>query len=753
MARRHPFRRQRAAISRRQLLIGGGVGAGLLIAWGLWPRSYRPSLNAAPGETVMGAWLKIDAKGQVIVAVPQAELGQGVYTLLPQILAGELGADWRTVAVQPAPISPLYANSMLAEAWLENGFVEMLGGIGDWAKREYAVRGAMMLTGGGTSVRMFGNAYREAGAAARVLLTKAAAARWGVGWESLDIRNGLVTDGKRVLRLGELAEDAAGHSLPDILPLRQGDDDVLAGTEAPRLDLPAKVDGSANYAADIRLPDMVFASIRQGPIGNSTLTKIDEAAARKVTGFLKTVRTDRWVAVAGTNWWAANKALDALDPEFNVAGPLVSSERIARALEGAFAGRTARRIVEQGDLASVFDGAHLIGAEYRVAPALHLAMEPMAATARVSDAGAEVWMPTQAPAFARAAIARALDMGEEDVTLYPLMAGGSFDRRFDADPGVQAALVARDLGRPVQLMWSRAEDVIQDRPRPAAIARMTARIGHGGVVSGWAAKIACASAGPESWARFAGGASAHEASAGPGAKADRLAVSGAQPPYAIRNVAIDHYPCDTGLHNGLWRANGDGLTCFFNECFIDELASVAGIEAVSFRMQMLGGNPRLAHCLSTVAALGGWQGGISGSGQGIACHATGGSMIAVLVEASLSGGRITVPRIVAAVDCGAQVNPEIVRQQVEGGLIFGLASATGASVGYEGGLPVSARFGEMGLPRLADIGEVTVQIIPSVAAPGGISEIGVPAMAPALANALHTLTGGRYRTLPLMGDE
>jgi isoquinoline 1-oxidoreductase beta subunit len=739
------------AVSRRRLLVvGGGAAAGLLIGWSLWPRSYTPNLNVAPGEQALGAFLKIDRSGQVVVIVPQAELGQGVTTLLPQILADELGADWRTVGVQPAPISPLYANTLLAAEWLDSDWTRLMGGVGARGVQEYARRGAVMLTGGSTSVRMFHDAYRDAGAAARVLLCKAAAARWGVAWESCDIQDGLVTDGQRTLRLGELAEQAAGFDLPDILPLRQGQEGRLVGQDLPRIDLPSKVDGSVNYAADIRLPDMVFAAIRQGPIGDARLERIDEAAARAVTGFIGIVRNERWVAVAATNWWAANKALDRLDPVFTLSGPRLSNEGMDEALDAAFAGDRGQRFYATGSLEPVFSGQRLIGADYTVAPALHLAMEPMAATARLRDGIVELWMPTQAPTFARAAIARALDMAENDVMLYPLQAGGSFGRKMEHEAGVQAALIAKQIGRPVQLMWSRLEDIVHDRPRAPARARMVAKLGRSGSIDGWLAKVAAPSALAQTWARIADGADPQQAAHGVGARASRLSVSGMMPPYRMGALAIDHYPVDLPLPAGRWRANADHYAAFFTESFIDELACKAEIEPFSFRMQMLGDQPRLAHCLATATAMGGWRGAAPGSGQGIACHMMSGSCAAVLVEAGIGGGRIHVARMVAVVDCGAQVNPDIAMQQIEGSLVFGLASATGASVDYREGMPARVLMGRMGLPRLADVGEVTVELIRSNAPAGGVGEVAVPPVAPAIANALYTVTGHRYRTLPLV---
>ncbi|EAT07822.1 molybdopterin-dependent oxidoreductase [Sphingobium sp. 10 DY56-G10] len=739
-------------LDRRTLLIGGGAAAGLLLAWGAWPRTYAPNLAAGPTETIVNAFLKIDRSGQIIVVVPQTEMGQGVTTVLPQILADELGADWRTVAVQSAPISPLYANELLAREWLASDWTRLLGDAGRWAIDQYATRSALMLTGGGTSIPMFHDAYRDAGAAARVLLCKAAAARWSIPWESCDIQEGLISDGaQRRMKIGDVAGEAMAFDLPPILPYRQGQDGRLAGQDLARLDTPSKIDGTHNFAADVRLPDMVFASIRQGPIGDATLAGLDDRAASSVTGFLKLVKQDRWVAAVASNWWAANKALDLADPVFTLRGTAVSSEGIDAALEAAFSKSSGRRLYAQGDLEPVFDGATILASEYQVDAALHLAIEPPCATARVTQGGAEIWMATQAPGLARDAIADALGLSREAVTLYPLHAGGSFGRAMDWDVGVQAAMIARDMGRPVQLLWSRLEDVIQDRPSAPARARMAAKVGRNGAIEGWLAKVAAPCAMTQTWARIADGKLPHEAAQDGAESANRLAVAGMVPPYAIPNWAIDHYPAGVGLPLGFMRGNARLHGTFFTESFIDELAHLANIEPMSFRIQMLGGNPRLAHCLTTAAAMGGWQGGVAGSGQGMAAHMINGAYAAVMVEASMSGDRLSVGRIIAAVDAGDPVHPDIARQHIESGLVFGLAFATGASVSYAHGLPTRAILGRMNLPRLADIGEVSVEMIRSTADPAGTSDLVAPLMAPAIANALYTWTGQRIRSLPLVG--
>lgn len=733
-------------LDRRTLLIGGGAGIGLLVAWAVWPRTYLPNLVAAPGETLFGAWLKISTRGQVTVAIPQAELGQGVFTGLAQIVADELGADWRMVGVEAAPLNPLYANSQAAAEL----FAGALGAAPGQLRETHAVRTALVLTGASSSVTTFEARLREAGAAARVMLCKAAARRWGVDWRSCGTANGFVMRDRQRLGFGALAVDAGGESLPAVLPMRGGEANRLTGVELPRLDVPAKVDGSANYAGDIRLPGMVFAALRHGPIGTIRLLRTHDEAARRIRGMKHIVKTDHWVAAVANNWWAAAQALDALAPRFEVTGRLIDTASIETGLGKALDGDGVR-IASAGDLSSVFRGARVVTAEYRVGAALHAAIEPMTATAEWADGRITIWMPTQAPGLARDAVARALGISSGRVTIHAMMAGGSFGAKLEHRVAEQAAIIAQRIGKPVQLTWSRSEDCLQDRYRTPAAGRMTARLGPNGQIAGWLAKIAAPASSRELAGRLMAGDSAVAAALALPAAGDAGAVAGAVPFYRIPNYAVDHHIADTGVPSGHWRGGAHSYTAFFSESFIDELAHVAETEAISFRIGMLGGEPRMARCLSTVASLGGWQGGIAGSGQGVACHAFRGSYIAVLAEASVGADqRVKVERLVAAVDCGRVINPGLVLQQIEGGLIFGMAAAIGGSTGFTENMADVRGFGDLALPSLATVPDITVELIASDADPGGVGELGVPAVGPAIANALQAATGVRLRSLPLV---
>jgi isoquinoline 1-oxidoreductase beta subunit len=729
-------------VSRRQLLIGGGAGLGLYVAWRFWPRSYAPNLRAAEGETLFNAFLKIGRDGHVAVAVPQTELGQGVYTSLPQILADELGADWRTVSVEPAPVSPLYANIMAAEeAADDSGWPEALRGAGRWVARDFATRNALMLTGGSTSVRAFEPRLREAGAAARVMLCMAAAERWGANWEDLETREGFVWRDADRLPFAELAEAAASHRPPTPLAMRDDVEGRLAGQPLPRLDGPSKVDGSALFAADIRCPDMVYAAVRSGPRG-SRLAWVDIAAARPIIGALRVFEEPEWVAAVGTNWWAAHRALEALRPRFDLPLPLADNRSIAAGLNAALDANDDDRVFEAGTLESGFPGASPVEARYEVGLAPAAAIEPLTATARIVGDGIEVYAPSQAPGLARAAIARAAGFAEDRVTFFPTLAGGGYGRKLEMMAIEQAAILAVRMRRPVQLTWSRLQEIQRDSYRPAAQARMTGWMKQGRIEA-WRARIAAPASAAQVAERIgAGGASAN---------ATRAAVAGAVPPYAIPNVFVDHAAADLGIETGLWRGAAHSYTCYFTECFIDELARAAGLEPLAFRNFLLQNNPRLARCLATAAAIGGWDGGPPGSGMGLACHSAFGSHIACLVEVEVgSDQRLRVLRAVAAVDCGRVINPEIVKQQIEGGIVHGVSAAIGRPIEIREGMPTALSIGAYGLPILRDAPDVSVELIESEEAPGGITELGVAPAAPAIANAYFSLSGQRVRRLPIV---
>lgn len=730
--------------SRRKILVGGGAGVGLLVAWGLWPRAYPPNLTVAPGEQAFGAWLKIGRDGIVTVAVPQAEHGQGIATTLAQVVADELGADWRTVAVEPAPISPLYANPVAVDSLFEGAFDRLPAAM----RTEWLRRDRVMLTAGSSSLRMFEGPARAAAATARALMAQAAARRWGVDGSACEARDGFIVHGRQRLRFAELAEAAAHETVPAPLPLGSGGAGRLVGTDVPRLDSPVKVDGSANFTADIRLPDMVHVALRHAPLGRTRAIRIDRAAAMAMPGVVEVIEGDDWVAVAAASWWIAQKGLDALAPRAVSGGPVPSTAGLAQALDAAL-NDDGRTVLTRGDVAEALQGAGLIEASYRIGVGVHAAIEPRAAVAAWGGDGLELWAPTLAPEAARAAAAKAAGVAVDRVILHPMPIGGGFGIGLEQEAVAQAAMIAAKLKRPVNVQWSRADDLRRDAYRAPVEARMAARIDKGRL-TGWRGRIATPATGRALAARVMPAGLVRVGMRGEG-RGDAYAMGGAVPPYAIPALAVHHHIADLPIPTGHVRGGAHVAHCFIVESFVDEAARQAGADPLAWRLGMLGAEPRLARCLSTAASLGGWEGGRAGSGQGVAAHRFRDSAIAVLAEAHRDdAGRPVVDRLVAAVGCGRVVHPDIVRQQVEGGLIFGLAALRGGAVGFSDGRATPSRLGALNLPRLADTPDITVELIRSDEEPGGVGELAVPPVAPAIANALATLPGfPRIRSLPM----
>jgi isoquinoline 1-oxidoreductase beta subunit len=738
---------------RRTLLIGGGAAIGLALTWAVWPRAPGLAINAAPGEQVLGAYLKIGIDGRVTVLVPQLEMGQGSYTLIAQVVADELGADWRTVAVEPAPLSGTYANHLLLEEdaamAMPRRFVpESVSSMGGWRRTLLASDARAMLTGGSTTLRQYEQPARETAAYARALLQMAAADRWDVAWDECDAANGFITHGTRKLRFGDLAEAAALLDPPDWPPLRAPGTGALFGESPPRLDLPSKIDGSFSFAGDIRLHDMAYAAIRQGPIGDTRLKRYNRQAPRRVTGYFGAVRHDRWIAAVATNSWAAQQALNAMNPLFTTQGQRGDSAVVDRRLKAALSDFDGTRMVDEGSVSDAFAGRPVLTAEFLVAPALHAALETRTATAAWADGRVQLWVASQAPGVCRAMVAEALGIGEGQVVLFQMPAGGSFDAAYENEVAVQAAIISRGMKRPIQLVWSRTEDILRDLPRAPARARLSATLSSGTTIDGWHAAIATPASRHE-WHGRLDGLSPQQAMEEAAGKADAAAINGAVPPYLIPNVAIDHLPVNTAIPSGQWRANADGYTAFFTECFVDELARAAGTDPFGFRIAMLGEQPELARCLQRASEIGGWSGGEAGSGQGLACLSMRGSHIALMAVARPGTSGLIVERIVAAADVGRVLNPGIAQQQIESGIVFGLAAAVGATTRYRRGVAHARALRDIGLPNFGQMPDISVELLPSTRAPGGFEEIGVPGVAPAIANALFTVTGQRLRRLPL----
>jgi isoquinoline 1-oxidoreductase beta subunit len=753
-------------VSRRGVLAGAAAGGGLLVAWWLLPRSYASPLVASRGEHVFGAWLKIAADGVVTVAVPQLEMGQGITTLLPQIVAYELGADWRQIAVEPAPVSGAYGNVPLAKKWI--ALWDPIGaGLSAGADALIAERFAgtqrFSATADGTSLAAYEMPCREAAAAARAMLAQEAASRWGVAWEECEVENGIVSHGENRATFGELAEAAAEYTPPDPPPLRPEPlrekplpADVDGAPAFPRLDLPSKVDGSYRFAGDVRLPGMVFASIRHGPADGSELTAFDPDRAAGIKGLAGIVESKRWLAVAADTWWSAETALEAMRPRFTTPTP-VNSNAIAARLDTLLTGGEAFAIAETG-----YGGAALrrvdMARRYEVEPAYAAPVETATAAARYADGRLDLWMASQAPEQARIAAARAIGLRTEDVALYPMPAGGSFDARLEHDHAIEIALIAKQLGRPVQLTWPRRDELIRSRPRAPAWMLIGAQLAKGGegAIDALRLRIATPPGALEFGKRLFGNLTSMAAIRETTGKPDPLACAGGVPPYQLPALLVEHVPVEIGLPVGRVRGNANGPTTFAIECFIDEIAAKFGREPLSFRMTMLGGDVRLAACLQRAAQLAGWDGGVDQSGQGLACARIGegpeAARIACVATARQGEGGVRVTRLSAAVDIGRIINHDIALQQIEGGLVFGIGIALGNAVRMRAGLPDSTDYGALGLPVLEDCPEMRIEFMASEAPPADPGELGAVVAPPAIANALFSATGLRLRRLPLLSD-
>jgi isoquinoline 1-oxidoreductase beta subunit len=690
-------------IDRRSLLIGGGAGVGL-VGFSLW-RRRSSDMPVMKGEEAFGSFIKIARDGKVTVAVPQVETGQGTWTGLAQIVADELGAAWETVAVEPAPLVKGYVNPLAKEE--------------GWPK-------GIRITANSTSVRAFEQPLREVAAAARAMLIGAAADRWQVDPAACDTADGFVINGVRTATFGELAEEAASRTPPLSAPLRPAGKSHLMGQPLQRLDGPAKAGGSWRFAGDVRLPGILFASARIAPLGGR-LKSYSRQAIASLRGIRHVAAREGWIAIIADTWWAAERALHAADPVFSGDKTPPDPRRI---YEDALANVASSKWFSRGNYEATVRGSRPLTATYYAAPAQHLGLEPLAATARFGPDGAELWAATQAPGFGRASGA-----------LYPMSPGEPAGRAMEADAAPIALELAKAVGRPVQLVVSQSSSQNHDRVAPGALARMTALPGAGGITAAWAMKVATADGLGSALARLAG----KDAPADFG----KTALDGSVPPYSIPHVRVDAVRADLPFATGYMRGSPNREFAFFTESFVDELAHAAGMEPLAFRMSMLGGNGRLARCFQAATRLANWDGGGPGSTMGLAGASAFGSHIGLVASASIGDNqRVKVHRLVAAVDCGRVVNSGLVEQQVTAGLIWALAQATVASPEWVAGMPRARPIGGIALPRLADAPEIVVEIIPSSDPPGGVSGLSCIPLAPAVANAVHAGSGKRMRSLP-----
>jgi len=740
--------------SRRAFLIGGAVTAGaLIVGW----RFLTPSDSAGPDalmkpgqdEAALNAWVKIAADGAVTIAVPRSEMGQGVHTALPMILAEELDADWTSVRIVDAAVDVAYVNDvMMGEGFPfgphDTGFLARNArDAGGWAARLIGLQA----TGGSTSVRAAWMPMRQAGAAARAMLVAAAAEKFGVAEGELTTADGAVIHAasNRRAGYGELASRAATKSPPEELTLKSPSQFRIIGTPRARLDIPAKVDGTAVFGADVRLPDMLYATLRHPPVVGATVKQFNPADVARMPGVRKVTAVPGAVAVIGDSYWQARQAVEALAIDWEMAeASRISNEEIYSQFEAALA-EDGFGYQDEGDAVAALETAgNVFEATYRAPFLAHATMEPMNCTAFLQDGKLKIWAPTQAPSIMRWIASQESDIAEEDVEVNVTYLGGGFGRRGEPDFVRQAVALALAVpGRPVKLMWSREEDMQHDTYRPAGLSHFRVSVDPEGYPLAWHNKVV----GPS----VSGQATMRYLPFGDDSSPDRTTVDGAAwLPYATADMRVEHILSRVPMRVGFWRSVGHSHNAFFTESVIDELAHKAGKDPYRYRRHLLRDNPRYLKVLDAAAAKAQWDRELpQGRALGIALHESFGAIVAQVVEIGLEDGQPRVHRVVCAVDCGVVINPDTLVAQMESGIVYGLSAALWGEITFAGGEVQQTNFPDHEVIRMATMPEIETVIVGSAEAPGGAGEPGTPPIAPAVANALFQLTGKRVRDLPL----
>lgn len=757
--------RHLAPMKRRTFLLAGlGAGGALFVGWALRPPRQRLRGNHLPDTAAdvvaLNGWVTIGTDDVVTVVVPKMEMGQGIHTGLAMVLAEELGCAWDRVRVAPSPIDDVYGNV--------SGFVEGLPFHPDddqavvrgvqWLAAKTARELGIMMTGSSSSMRDCWMPMREAGASARASMVAVAAARFGVSPEQCRVERGVISHGERHLRFGELAAEAAAHPVRGV-PLKALSASTVMGTAMPRLDVAQSARGQLLYGSDVSLPGMRYAAVTMSPTFGGRPAGFDAAAAMRVPGVDAVVPLagSRYgdaagVAVVADTWWTAHRALSTLAVRWDE-GPhaALSSATIRAHLRAKVAEDSGLPIRRTGDASAAFArAARVIDAEYDVPYLAHAAMEPLNATVRVTDQGAELWTATQVPNYARDAVADIARRDLADVIVHQQIAGGAFGRRLDVDFIAQATAIAAAVpGVPVQLLWSREDDMRHDVYRPAASAHLRAALDGDQMITAFTAH----SAGQAPFASNSRRVGFTIGSYLP----DRTATEGAwDQPYEFPSLRVAHTTVSLPVPVGMWRSVGHSQQAFFVESFLDEIAAATGQDPVALRLSLLRAHPRAQQVLRTVAERSGWGTALAprSDGQprarGVALHAAYGTTVAEVAEVSLSpSGQIRVHRVVAAMDCGFAVHPGSVTQQIEGGIIFGLSAALHEEVAIAEGRAVPDNFHTYRPLRLSECPVIETHLIPSMEMPSGVGEPPVPPIAPAVANAVFALTGTRIRSLPL----
>ena len=753
-------------MKRRHLILSGlGITGALVVGWGLMParsRIGKPSnMLLTEGDIALNGWIKIAKDGAVVLAMHRSEMGQGIHNALSMLVAEELDVPLSQIRLEQAGHDSIYGNVAmfvgtlpfhpLQSEGVDKPFVVQSG---EWIVGKVARELGVNATGGSSSVKDAWSHLRLAAATAKASLLFAAASQWKVPLNEITVKEGVLTHASgKSANYGEFAKAAAGQG-PQHVALKDRKDWTLIGKPSQRADVPSKTNGTAIFGMDVRLPNMLFASVVQVPQMGGTLVNFDAKEALAMPGVVKCVElaskagSAPGFAVVAKSTWHAKQAADKVKAQWaQRAEGAIDTQRIEAQLIEKLKTEKGFAFHDKGDTDKAeSSAARTIQAQYKAPYLAHATMEPMNCTAQFKGGLLEIWAPTQVPGLARAAAAKVADVSEDKVKLNVTLLGGGFGRRLEADVVAQATQIAMALeGAPVQLVWTREEDMTHDFYRPMHVAQLSAAINTKGEVESLRIKSAGDAISPRWMSRVL------PALSGPIDAPDKTTAEGLfDLPYSFANQHMAHVFTRMGVPIGFWRSVGHSHNAFFSESFIDELAFETKQDPVAFRLSLLTQTPRYAAVLKIAAEKANWGAALpSGHAQGVALHKSFGSIVAQVAEVSMKEGVLRVHRVVCAIDCGTVVNPDTVAQQVESSVSFALSAALFGKIDIQEGIVQQTNFTNYPLVNLAQSPVVETWILPSTQSPEGVGEPAVPPLAPAVANAMFKLTDQRVRSLPL----